>query len=139
MLILDEPVSSLDPVGRRDFLRELIDGVIERDTTVIFSTHILSDLERIALDVAFLKDGKISLQSPLDELLESARRISGPAELLQHLRFAKELRREQDTRGRASIIAQASAQEIASLHASAANLKIDALRRRIWENSSRWR
>jgi ABC-2 type transport system ATP-binding protein len=72
LLILDEPVAALDPVGRRDFLRELIDGVIERDTTVVFSTHILSDLERVALDVAFLKDGKILLQGPLDELLESA-------------------------------------------------------------------
>jgi ABC-2 type transport system ATP-binding protein len=72
LLILDEPVSALDPVGRRDFLRELIDGVIERDTTVLFSTHILSDLERVALDVAFLKDGKIALQGPLDDLLENA-------------------------------------------------------------------
>lgn len=72
LLILDEPVSALDPVGRRDFLRELIDGVIERGTTVLFSTHILSDLERVALDVAFLKDGKILLQGPLDELLERA-------------------------------------------------------------------
>jgi ABC-2 type transport system ATP-binding protein len=73
LLILDEPVSALDPVGRRDFLRELIEGVIERDTTVLFSTHILSDLERVALDVAFLKGGKIALQGPLDDLLESAR------------------------------------------------------------------
>jgi ABC-2 type transport system ATP-binding protein len=72
LLILDEPVAALDPVGRRDFLRELIDGVIERDTTVVFSTHILSDLERVALEVAFLKDGKIALQGPLDELLEKA-------------------------------------------------------------------
>ena len=74
LLILDEPVSSLDPVGRRDFLREMIDGVIERGTSVLFSTHILSDLERVALDVAFLKGGKIALQGPLDDLLESSGR-----------------------------------------------------------------
>ncbi|UUZ52099.1 hypothetical protein LP420_12220 [Massilia sp. B-10] len=66
LLVLDEPVSALDPVGRRDFLRELIDGVIERDTTVVFSTHILSDLERVALDLAFLKEGKIVLQGSLE-------------------------------------------------------------------------
>ena len=77
LLVLDEPVSSLDPVGRRDFLRELIDGVIEHGTTVVFSTHILSDLERVALDVAFLKDGRITLQGPLDELLEGARGLAG--------------------------------------------------------------
>jgi len=72
LLVLDEPAASLDPVGRRDFLRELVDGVIERDTTVIFSTHILSDLERVALDVAFLQDGRIGLQSPLDQLQDSS-------------------------------------------------------------------
>ena len=77
LLVLDEPVSALDPVGRRDFLRELIDGVIEQGTTVIFSTHILSDLERVALDVAFLKDGRIALQGQLDELLEGSRRVVG--------------------------------------------------------------
>jgi ABC-2 type transport system ATP-binding protein len=76
LLVLDEPVSALDPVGRRDFLRELVDGVIDRGTTVIFSTHILSDLERVALDVAFLKDGRIALQGELDGLLEGARRMS---------------------------------------------------------------
>ncbi|MYM27865.1 ATP-binding cassette domain-containing protein [Duganella sp. CY15W] len=70
LLVLDEPVASLDPVGRRDFLQELVSDVIERDTTVVFSTHILSDLERVALDVAFLQGGKIVLQGALDELLE---------------------------------------------------------------------
>ena len=70
LLVLDEPVAALDPVGRREFLQELVNDVIERGTTVIFSTHILTDLERVALDVAFLKDGRITLQGPLDELLE---------------------------------------------------------------------
>ena len=70
LLVLDEPVASLDPAGRRDFLQELINNMVERDTTVIFSTHILSDLERVALDVAFLQGGKIVLQGALDELLE---------------------------------------------------------------------
>ncbi|WP_432378385.1 ABC transporter ATP-binding protein [Duganella sp. P38] len=70
LLVLDEPVASLDPIGRRDFLQELITDVVERDTTVVFSTHILSDLERVALDVAFLQGGKIVLQGALDELLE---------------------------------------------------------------------
>lgn len=73
LLVLDEPVSSLDPAGRRAFLAELVDGVIERGTTVVFSTHILTDLERVALDVAFLKEGRIALQGSLDELLEGAR------------------------------------------------------------------
>jgi ABC-2 type transport system ATP-binding protein len=81
LLVLDEPVSALDPLGRRDFLLELIEGVIERGTTVLFSTHILSDLERVALDVAFLKDGKIALQGPLDTLMEQAQGGAAPVSM----------------------------------------------------------
>jgi ABC-2 type transport system ATP-binding protein len=115
LLVLDEPVASLDPVGRRDFLRELIEGVIERDTTVIFSTHILSDLERVAIDLAFLKDGRIALESPLDELLGSARRIVGAASELATLQVAGEISREQDGSGTMSIVARLSDAEAAAL------------------------
>ena len=104
LLILDEPVSALDPVGRRDFLRELIDGVIEQGTTVVFSTHILSDLERVALDVAFLKDGKIALQGQLDALLEGARRVVGPGALLDGVAMAGEVRRQRGPDGMVSVV-----------------------------------
>lgn len=75
LLVLDEPVASLDPSARRDFLRELVEQVVERGTTVLFSTHILSDLERVAVEVAFLREGRIALQAPLDELMEQTRRV----------------------------------------------------------------
>ena len=117
LLILDEPVSSLDPVGRRDFLRELIDGVIEHGTTVVFSTHILSDLERVALDVAFLKGGKIALQGPLDELLEGARRVVGPSAVLDGMTVAGEVRRQRSGDGITSVVTQGGP-GIAALHAT---------------------
>ena len=126
LLVLDEPVASLDPVGRRDFLHELVDGVIERDTTVIFSTHILSDLERVALDVAFLQGGKITLQAPLDELLESAHRITGTATALARLRFRDEIRRQQDRSGGVSILARLNGQEAAELRAGP-DLRVETL------------
>ena len=85
LLVLDEPVASLDPAGRRDFLRELVDQVLGRGTTVVFSTHILSDLERVAFNVAFLSEGRIALQAPLDELLETTRRVVGPTAEVQAL------------------------------------------------------
>jgi len=85
LLVLDEPVASLDPAGRRDFLRELIEQVLDRGTTVVFSTHILSDLERVAFNVAFLKSGRIGLQAPLDELLDEVRALSGPSTAIQSL------------------------------------------------------
>jgi ABC-2 type transport system ATP-binding protein len=126
LLILDEPVSSLDPVGRRDFLRELIDTVIGGDTTVVFSTHILSDLERIALDVAFLKDGRIALQGGLDELLEGARRIVGPTSVLASLRVPGEMRRSSE-QGSTSVIANAGAAQLAALAQPGNGVRVEAL------------
>jgi ABC-2 type transport system ATP-binding protein len=77
LLVLDEPVASLDPAGRRDFLRELVSQVLDRGATVVFSTHILSDLERVAFNVAFMSGGRIALQAPLDELLDQVRAFTG--------------------------------------------------------------
>jgi ABC-2 type transport system ATP-binding protein len=88
LLVLDEPVASLDPAGRRDFLAELVDQVVDRRTTIVFSTHILSDLERVAGDVAFLTGGRIALHAPLDELLESSVRLGGVAADIE--RFVRE-------------------------------------------------
>ncbi|MBI3525109.1 MAG: ABC transporter ATP-binding protein [Betaproteobacteria bacterium] len=105
LLILDEPVAGLDPAGRREFLRELVERTIERETTVVFSTHILSDLERVAIDVAFMKDGQITLQRPLDQLSERVRRIVGPTDLLARLRFGHELARINDGASNARIVA----------------------------------
>ncbi len=126
LLILDEPVSALDPVGRRDFLRELVDGVIERDTTVLFSTHILSDLERVALDVAFLKDGKIALQGGLDELLDGARRVVGPPALIDRLQVDGEIRRTTGARG-AEVITRHAGDDLIALAAREPALRLEAL------------
>ena len=126
LLILDEPVSALDPVGRRDFLRELIEGVIERDTTVLFSTHILSDLERVALDVAFLRDGKIALQGGLDELLEGARRVVGPAALLDKLQVGGEIRRSA-REDRTTVITRRATPELVALAEREPALRLETL------------
>lgn len=83
LLVLDEPVASLDPAGRRDFLRELVEQVLNRGTTVVLSTHILSDLERVAFNVAFMSEGRIGLQAPLDELLDQTRQVRGTASAIQ--------------------------------------------------------
>ena len=91
-LVLDEPVASLDPAGRRDFLKELVERAIEKETSILFSTHILSDLERVAVEAAFMRNGKIVLQRPLDELAECTFRIIGKNELLL-IPFASEFSR----------------------------------------------
>ena len=66
LLICDEPTSALDPVGRKEILDILL--AIKDQTTVLFSTHILSDVERICTDVAFLKDGVVNIGGKLSDI-----------------------------------------------------------------------
>jgi ABC-2 type transport system ATP-binding protein len=74
IVFLDEPVSSLDPEGRRDVL-DLITG-LRGDTTVVLSTHVLSDVERVCDRVAILDRGRLVIEAPLETLLaEHARPI----------------------------------------------------------------
>lgn len=66
LLICDEPTSALDPVGRKEILDIMLS--IKEQTTILFSTHILSDVERICTDVAFLDKGVINIQGKLSEI-----------------------------------------------------------------------
>ncbi len=66
LLICDEPTSALDPAGRKEILDILL--AARQQTTVLFSTHILSDVERICTEAAFLHDGKIAMQGTIAEL-----------------------------------------------------------------------
>ena len=66
LLICDEPTSALDPVGRKEILDILL--AVREQTTVLLSTHILSDVERICTDVAFLDNGVAGLQGPLSQI-----------------------------------------------------------------------
>lgn len=66
LLICDEPTSALDPVGRKEILDILL--AVREQTTVLFSTHILSDVEKICTDVAFLNQGLINISGKLSEI-----------------------------------------------------------------------
>lgn len=125
LLVLDEPVASLDPVGRRDFLRELVEQVLDRGTTVVFSTHILSDLERVAFNLAFLSEGRIALQAPLDELLEQVRSFSGSVSEMAALMArlgAQPLKRTPLEAGRERVLARLPAGSAAPAQAQPVNL-----------------
>jgi ABC-2 type transport system ATP-binding protein len=74
LLILDEPAAAMDPAARREFLRTILDPVSEQQT-VLFSTHIMSDLEQVATHVAFLHEGRIILWNRLDELQDRMKRV----------------------------------------------------------------
>ncbi|KAA9219510.1 MULTISPECIES: ABC transporter ATP-binding protein [Aerococcus] len=74
LLICDEPTSALDPLGRRDILAILSN--IRQETTVLFSTHILSDVEKVCSHVALLNQGQIALAGPLENLTHQ---VGGPS------------------------------------------------------------
>ncbi len=75
LLVLDEPVGALDPVARRDFLRTILDIAESETRTILFSTHITSDLERVADRVAILREGRIMFNDELDLLKDSVKRL----------------------------------------------------------------
>ncbi|MCX7418278.1 MAG: ABC transporter ATP-binding protein [Planctomycetia bacterium] len=75
LLILDEPVASLDPTARRQFLATLLDISLNGERTILFSTHITSDLERVADRVAILKEGLIVYDDELAQLKDSVKRL----------------------------------------------------------------
>ena len=77
LLVLDEPVASLDPGARRDFLRLIGDLNADTQQTVLLSSHICSDIERICSQVAILHHGRIVVQGAVDDLKEQVRRVVG--------------------------------------------------------------
>jgi len=76
-LILDEPVASLDPVARRDFLRILMEIVAARGISVVLSSHLVADLERVCDYLVVLVASKVRVAGEVSELLSSHHRLSG--------------------------------------------------------------
>ncbi len=70
LLIMDEPTSGLDPIVRNEMLQIFREYVIEEDHTILLSSHITGDLERLADEVVFIDGGKIILSGNKDEILE---------------------------------------------------------------------
>jgi ABC-2 type transport system ATP-binding protein len=75
LLVLDEPVASLDPLARRRFLQQLLEIASDATRAVIFSTHIVSDLERVANRIWIVKDGRLLWDGDTDELKQSVQRL----------------------------------------------------------------
>jgi ABC-2 type transport system ATP-binding protein len=78
LLILDEPVASLDPLARREFLQHLMETVAERQVSVLLSSHLISDLERVCDYVIVLLDSRVRIAGPVDQLLATHHLLSGP-------------------------------------------------------------
>jgi ABC-2 type transport system ATP-binding protein len=77
LLLLDEPVASLDPLARREFLLALLDAVSERGISVVFSTHLISDLERTCDYLVLLMAAEVRLAGEIEALLDQHRLLVG--------------------------------------------------------------
>jgi ABC-2 type transport system ATP-binding protein len=78
LLLLDEPVASLDPLARREFLNSLMDGVMETGVTVLLSSHIVGDLERVCDHLVILSHARALLAGTIDDIVAEHRLLTGP-------------------------------------------------------------
>jgi len=78
LLVLDEPVAALDPLARREFLQSLMEAVADGGLTVILSSHIVAELERVCDHLVILAAGGVRLVGSIDEILGSHRLLTGP-------------------------------------------------------------
>jgi ABC-2 type transport system ATP-binding protein len=78
ILVLDEPVASLDPLARREVMRTLVDAVAGSDLTVLLSSHVVAELERVCDHLVLLHQGRVRLTGDIDDLLGEHRMLTGP-------------------------------------------------------------
>jgi len=78
LLLLDEPLSNLDPLARREFLSSMFEFCAESGTAVLFSSHVVAELERICDYLILLRKGRVRLAGDIDELRQAHRVLSGP-------------------------------------------------------------
>ena len=78
LLLLDEPVASLDPLARREFLQDLMEAVAEQELSVVLSSHLVSDVERACDYLVVLVDSRVQVAGDIEHLLATHYRLSGP-------------------------------------------------------------
>jgi ABC-2 type transport system ATP-binding protein len=78
LLLLDEPVASLDPLARREFLRDLMETVAEQQVSVVLSSHLIADIERVCDYLIVLVASRVRLAGETEALLATHHRLSGP-------------------------------------------------------------
>jgi ABC-2 type transport system ATP-binding protein len=78
LLVLDEPVASLDPLARREFLNAVMEAVVDDGITVVLSSHIVAELERVCDHLITLADGATQLAGPISEIVAGHRLLTGP-------------------------------------------------------------
>lgn len=85
LLILDEPTSGLDPISREEILDIFLDLVNNKNVSILFSTHITSDLDKVADEITYIKEGKIVFSKKRKDILNSYKKIRGEIEKLDEI------------------------------------------------------
>jgi ABC-2 type transport system ATP-binding protein len=87
ILLLDEPLAHLDPLARRDFLALVTESVAQDGTTVVFSSHVMSDVAQACDWLIILADGRVLLDSPIAEAIRQHRRVpeAQPSQIVEDL------------------------------------------------------
>jgi ABC-2 type transport system ATP-binding protein len=78
LLLLDEPLAALDPLARREFLQMLMSAVVEDELTVVLSSHIIADLERVCDYLIILSKGRVQLAGDIECIVGTHKMLSGP-------------------------------------------------------------
>jgi ABC-2 type transport system ATP-binding protein len=108
LLILDEPVASLDPLARREFLNAVMEAVAETGMTVILSSHIVSELERVCDYLVTLADSRIQLAGAISEIVAGHRVLTGPRRDAAGVARVHKVIRESHTERQTTLLVQAN-------------------------------
>ena len=107
-LILDEPLASLDPLARREFLRSLMEIVAAQRISVVLSSHLIADLERVCDYLAVLVASRVQVAGEVSELLSSHHRLSGPRRDARSLPANQEIIEESHTDKQSTFLVRTS-------------------------------
>jgi ABC-2 type transport system ATP-binding protein len=108
LLLLDEPVASLDPLARREFLQSVMEAVAETAMAVILSSHIVADLERVCDHLVILSNARVQLSGPIEEIVESHRLLTGPRADTAAVGRMHEVIREKHTERQTTLLVRAN-------------------------------
>jgi ABC-2 type transport system ATP-binding protein len=108
LLILDEPVASLDPLARREFMSTVMQEVAETGMTVLLSSHIVADLERVCDHIVILSHSRTVLSAPIDDVVSSHRILTGPRNDPDAVARAHSVIRERHTERQTQLLVRAN-------------------------------
>jgi ABC-2 type transport system ATP-binding protein len=108
LLLLDEPVASLDPLARREFLQSVLEAVAEHELTVVLSSHILAELERACDHLVILAAGRTQLAGSIDEIVAAHRLLTGPRDAADDVIRVHEVVRESHVERQTTLLVRAN-------------------------------